>query len=502
MIRVTYITLDKTDGSHCHVFSVYEQMQPDMQDYGDVGNRYLLPDNVRPSGYSQTKENLTLHSRILPDTAAWTDVVANPLQYIDVDIAAVQFMTGAVMEAVECDIPSLFDFYRTAKTTLAAVLPYRKCGGRISRYCDSTSKASETVLGTTHLRKQLTNLSMRFFGYDLTQYPEHIGNVHLVTWNPLFKDVDNWIDQSSGRMHLHFLYHKGQVPGIIVRATGQNRAGSLLFDVELCRVNGQKYIDAALPAIPHIITLRYYDCNNVLWMECSTTGHPISIVGNMMMMGMPKKITTESKKGKKRIIQIQKGTVEKFGINRAPTPRQTFLKEEIEHQRFISDEQSLQFVFFDGNKDHPDKNERKATRIVRSILQKTSNTCFVCDPYFDNYAFDKFIWPIEDMGREVHIVNCRDLLGSEDKLKDTINRYHQHIHREQVKCHVITGKELLHDRFILLDDDGWLIGSSFNEFGNRASTIVKMPKSAFVTLRKQVNEWINDKSVCKDLFEL
>ena len=50
MIRATYITLDNTDGSHCHVFSVFEQMQPDMQDYGDVGNRYHLPDNVMGTG--------------------------------------------------------------------------------------------------------------------------------------------------------------------------------------------------------------------------------------------------------------------------------------------------------------------------------------------------------------------------------------------------------------------------------------------------------------------
>ena len=237
-------------------------------------------------------------------------------------------------------------------------------------------------------------------------------------------------------------------------------------------------------------------------MDCSTTGYPISIMGNMMMMGTPKSITALSKKGRARTIQTQKGTAQHFGISHAPTPRQTYLKEEIEHQRFISDEQSLQFVFFDANKDHPEQNERKATRIVRSILKKDSRTCFICDPYFDDYAFDKFIWPLEDMGREVHIVNCLEFLGDENKLKDTINRLHQHIKREQVKCHVITGKSVLHDRFILLDNDGWLIGSSFNEFGNRASTIVKMPKSACVTLRKQVEDWINDNKTCKDLFEL
>lgn len=71
-----------------------------------------------------------------------------------------------------------------------------------------------------------------------------------------------------------------------------------------------------------------------------------------------------------------------------------------------------------------------------------------------------------------------------------------------MKCHVVLGKGMVHDRFILLDNDGWLIGSSFNEFGNRASTIVKMPNSAFVTISNRVKSWIKDSSICKDLFEL
>ena len=502
MIRVTYITIDKTDGTHIHVFSVFEQMSQDMQDYNDVGIRELLPNNALPSGHSPSKDNLTFHSRILPHTTAWKDVVSNPLGFLDVDGNAVQYLPDADMHPVECDMPSIFDFYHTAQSTLTAILPYRECGGEICRYCDSTSKVSDAVLESTHLKKHLKNLSMRFLGFDLTQYPEHIGNIHLITWNPLFRDVDNWIDQNAGRVHIHFLYHEdANRPEIIVRASGQNKSKALLFDLELCRVNGQKYIDVPLPTIPNVITLRYYDSNNTLWMECSTTGHPISFVGNMMMLGSPKEITSENRRGQKRVIQTQKGTVEHFGIHHSPTPQQTFLKEEIEHQRFISDEQSLQFVFFDGDKNHQERNQRKATRIVRDILRLNSSICYICDPYFDYYAFDKFIWPMEDMGREVHIVNCDEFLDYEDKLKDTINRYHQHISREQVKCHVITGKGLLHDRFILLENDGWLIGSSFNEFGTRASTIVKMPKSACYTLRKQVEEWIKNASVCRNLFQ-
>ena len=501
MIRATYITFDKTDGSHIHVFSVFEQMMPDMQDAEDVGNRVLLPDNKRPSGFSATKDNLTFHARILPDTTQWNDVVSNPMSFIDVDSNNVQYHADADMLAVECDVPSLFNFIRTPATTLLAILPYRACGGRISRYFDQKRKVWEEVSVTAHLRKQLQFLSKKYLGYDLTQYPEHVGNVHLIRWNPLFRDVDCWTDLNTGKIHLHFLYYNNSRPDIVVRASGINQAKALLFDQELCKVGGEKYIDVQLPTIPKLITLHFYDADGFLWMECTTTGRPLQWMGRLMMVGQPTKIKTKSKSGKERIIETQKGEMESFGLNCVDsTP--SFLKEEIEHQRFISDEGGLQFLFFDGDQNHKQRNERRATRIVRDILKKESKTCFICDPYFDYYAFDKFIWPLEDIGMEVHIVNCKEFLEYEDKLKNTINSYHQHIKREQVKCHVVWGKGMVHDRFILLDNDGWLIGSSFNEFGNRASTIVKMPNSAFVTISNRVKSWIKDSSICKDLFEL
>jgi hypothetical protein len=500
MIRIIYITLDKTDGSHIHVFSVFEKMMPDVFDAGDVGNRDLLPSYARPSGHSVSKDNLTFHSRVLPGPTNWDEVIADPLKYLDAGGNAVQYHNDANMQAVECDVPSLLNFNNTAATTLGTVVPFRKCGGRISRYCDRSAKVKEAILNVTHLKKHLRNLSTRFMGCDLTQYPEHIGNVQMIAWNPLFRDVDCWIDQQSSCVCLHFLYYDGQHPDMVVRAIGFNQSKALLFDQELCQVHGQKYIDAPLSTVPYLLTLRFYDTNGVMWMDCTTTGRPLSIMGSVMAVGAPARIKTTSKRGKERIIEIQKGSVEHFDISRVSKP-QEFLKEEIEHQRFINDEQSLQFVFFDGDRNHQDRNERKATRIVRSIIKKNSNICYICDPYFDYYAFDKFIWPLPDLGREVHIVNCQEFMAYEDKLKESIKCYHQHINHEQVKCHVVTGKGLLHDRFILLDEDGWLIGSSFNEFGKRASTIVKMPQSACVTLRNRVQAWINDSSICKDLFQ-
>lgn len=39
---------------------------------------------------------------------------------------------------------------------------------------------------------------------------------------------------------------------------------------------------------------------------------------------------------------------------------------------------------------------------------------------------------------------------------------------------------------------GWLIGSSLNEFGNRASSICKIPQGSLEYMRKNFERWWND----------
>jgi len=498
LIRATYITLEDIGGRCYHVFSVFEEMYPDMQDAEDAGKRAFLPDDALATENKAGKQNLTFHTTVLPQGTLWRDVVKNPRIFLKVKGNPVEWMDGTDMEAVDCTVPAFLNFQIHPDSTLLAVLPYRTCGALVSRYCDKDQTTWDMISADNRLSKQLRYLTKKFYGYDLTQYPEHVGNVHLVRWNKLFKDMDCLCEEATGKLLLHFHYHDIIPPAIIVYVSGRNKSGNLLYDYEALHVHAEKYAEIQLPEIPARLALRFYDESGKLWYEAPRVGKIAQIMVNAMMIGPKAEKKTKNNRGKERTIEVQKGERESMIIGKRYV-KQDYLNEEIEHRRFIDDEQSLQFVFFDGDKDHKDRNERRATRIVRSILAKAQEKCFICDPYFDYYAFDKFIWPLTDVGVKIHIVNCDEFLDKEKALQDTIRKYHKEIGRQQVECHVLTGKGMLHDRFILQDGEGWLVGSSFNEFGNRATTITKIPKSAVVKLQKRVDEWINNSKVCRQL---
>ena len=46
-----------------------------------------------------------------------------------------------------------------------------------------------------------------------------------------------------------------------------------------------------------------------------------------------------------------------------------------------------------------------------------------------------------------------------------------------------------HDRILYADKTGWLIGSSFSEFGHRMTTITKIPRSHSKVILDRIEDW-------------
>lgn len=65
---------------------------------------------------------------------------------------------------------------------------------------------------------------------------------------------------------------------------------------------------------------------------------------------------------------------------------------------------------------------------------------------------------------------------------------------QKIECRVLKGNDRspLHDRYIVIDNTAYLLGSSFNEFGTRATTLIKVP--APEVMIKKAEEWWNKNS--------
>ena len=84
------------------------------------------------------------------------------------------------------------------------------------------------------------------------------------------------------------------------------------------------------------------------------------------------------------------------------------------------------------------------------------------------------------------LVDCiRKVLGARRKgsqqtyldiLRESIKNYQKALPQQKIECRVLTGiNSPLHDRFIIIDDEAYLLGSSLNHFGSRTTTLIKLP---------------------------
>ena len=79
-----------------------------------------------------------------------------------------------------------------------------------------------------------------------------------------------------------------------------------------------------------------------------------------------------------------------------------------------------------------------------------------------------------------------------------VDSYKTQYSSQKIECKLLLGgKSPLHDRYIIVDDEAYLLGSSLNEFGSRATTIIKIP--APKKMIEQAHSWWGDNLLCPNI---
>lgn len=162
----------------------------------------------------------------------------------------------------------------------------------------------------------------------------------------------------------------------------------------------------------------------------------------------------------------------------------------------------MEFVFFDGDPNKKAENKQAAKEYVDRILRLAKKEILIADPYLSADQFNEYIAPLAvEQGLDITIVNCKEQLQEvahgqgkifadvENELKTVSAGFNANTNDSKVSVYCVTGQGRLHDRFILSESEGWQIGSSLSEFGNRACTIIKLNESAHMELWQLLKEW-------------
>jgi hypothetical protein len=127
-----------------------------------------------------------------------------------------------------------------------------------------------------------------------------------------------------------------------------------------------------------------------------------------------------------------------------------------------------------------------ARDLLRSLLNEANREVLVIDPYLAAEELVAFALAVGRHDIPIRILSSAELLkeatakGSEiekgDQLLKTLLHLEQHEQMNPFEVRVMTGERpAIHDRFLVIDNRIWLLGSSLNEFGARGTMMLGLP---------------------------
>jgi hypothetical protein len=163
------------------------------------------------------------------------------------------------------------------------------------------------------------------------------------------------------------------------------------------------------------------------------------------------------------------------------------------------------FMFFEGSP----ADKLQASQIIHELLSKASFRVMLLDPYFGVSDFEYAIG-IPNLSIDVQVISSAFFLHERivkeapptnaHALKSVLDQYTASFSRHRIQFRVLPGnnRSPLHDRYIVIDNDVYLMGSSFNEFGSRATTLIKVPTPQYLVDRAQA--WWENGTIALDDF--
>ena len=120
----------------------------------------------------------------------------------------------------------------------------------------------------------------------------------------------------------------------------------------------------------------------------------------------------------------------------------------------------------------------QATRFVRDRIGEAQNGVLIADPYFAGRAMLAFGHAVQRSGIHLRVLTSKEGLESKSAKKVPIERAIETFRNSptQPEIRVLPGRTpALHDRFLVVDEDVWLSGNSFETLGERAGMVLRLP---------------------------
>lgn len=489
--RISFLVKKADDCKYHHLMSVVEYLFPDMQDY-DVfrkqeGGEYI--DFVKEEDGDKDKMFFVVDFPVLTES-----FLNNPTCNYSIGGDPILPWNNNGKEGQwKYKKPVIVPLHEDEKadSSLFFVMPSRRTPAYINIFSPSNPIELDVKLA-----KQLQKLSLKNLGKDFTLYPEFYGAVVVASYNPIYKSLDFTEDAKEPGVFVRVNYRTGCQQPLIFIIKAYTEEG---VEIELEPFKTSEGAFLSHITIPHpfrYLSIEVFDSDirRIDYYERVVFLHRIE----MNMQVKSKEVHVKDDKGN-TVNVIEKFAGEQFSIGN-PKVEKSELKEapEISYQKM---EDSLTYIFFDGDKEKVDENKKRAAEYVMKILNTAQKRCYICDMYFSVETLKRFVMPIKLENVEIRILSSKEELKTDDvELLKKGCRALREKNIANVRCRLLRGeKAALHDRFIVADENVWFVGCSFDEIGVRASNIVRVPTEYRKKIIDRIYEWWNDDNQSEEI---
>lgn len=408
-----------------------------------------------------------------------------------------------------------------SSTSLSKILPKRNTLFRVWSQLD----IQKTWLNNfdTSIKAKSDILTEKYLNFKISELHEHFGNVYLCASNPILRNYTSSLIDGEKKVLFRFYERENKSIKNCTLVVEEERGGNIGFSLSQKITSNNVIVE--LPHNPGVLITRFFDSsNNIIGYKKASF---LTMLSLSMQVQSAELILTIKKGENKKTHKISKNISlpeQKIGSN---NNIENFLQIENNKRKYIVKEKNKEFIFFA----HNDKDKAKKT--IHELLNKAEKKCMILDPYF-GAADLEYVYLIKNMSVPIEIISSVSFLKSKIQTQKQLNKFKkiisclfpvrpkgdikktnsfflqkaimdfQKILPEQtIQCKVLKGnKSPLHDRYIIIDDTVYLLGSSLNEFGSRATTLVKVPTPE--KMIKQANNWWtedenNDGAICISL---
>lgn len=388
-----------------------------------------------------------------------------------------------------CEIPILTSETMYPNTSLENVLPKRPVSFRVCSFLDE-KQTTLLQLNEKDLSK-ISSLTNEFLGFDLSKFKEFIGSIILALPNPYLRNFtisgvpehESIIAEFYERVGKTILGGKIEVSDIRLFGTG--------FHIQ--KEITQPKMLIKFPYMPNTLKIKIFDkAENLIHEKESTFIQKIQL--NMQVANTIRKIENLSEQ---ESYEVQTYTPVTSTVGKREMDLQEKLRKEEEERILAQLEKNRTFIYFPGKSKDSIK---YAKEVIRELIGKTKERCIICDPYFSGEDLLNFALFQKNTNVTFQCLSSAKFL--KEKKNDTLregNYLYEKISQLKnsdpslkIECKVLKGsnKSPVHDRFLIIDNEVYLLGSSLNEFGSRATTLLKVPNPKVII--RQIENWWED----------